>query len=45
MKDYKEITGISEDFTLNSNIKLNIESQSIQKSVNPNNLQNKNTVL
>mgnify|MGYP003306603497 CR=1 FL=1 len=41
-KDYKEITGISEDFTLNSNIKLNIESQSIQKSVDKENILNKN---
>lgn len=43
-KDNKKITGISENFSLNSNIKINIDSQSIQKSINPADVQNKKII-
>ena len=43
-KNYQNITGISEDFTLNSSIKLNVESQMVQKSVKPDDLKNKNLI-
>ena len=43
-KSNEDITGISENFTLNSNIKFNIGNQSIQKSIDTKDTQNKNLI-
>lgn len=43
-KSNEDITGISENFTLNSNIKFNIGNQSIQKSIDTKDAQNKNLI-
>ena len=40
----ENITGISKDYTLKSNIKFNIESQTIENSINPEDLETKNLI-